>query len=222
MTHHVHTSASVSDSLSTSPALSGRLSDIHLADVLQLMCNQGRRGVIAIEGETSGRIHFDGARVVAARLQNRRGTHAVYAALALAEGTFSVTLDVVLPAPDVDAPTHALVMEGMRRLDECNRILEDLDATSMTFVAARGWNVPGVSRLFKRPITLHDAMTRSPVGTLETLEQVQAAVEAGALEALPRELGLVFAAHAPPSSRRERGSRSPSGAYRFVMPQIRR
>ena len=171
-----------------SAALFGNLRDIPLSDVIQTVMLQRRTGVIRLTAVgRNGAIWFDGSDVVRAELGNRLGEHAIYAAMNLSEGRFQVEVDVALPDANVGLNCHALLMEGVRRLDECNRLLEELDHTATAFVrvplaAPAVGDAETVAQLFADPATVCTALDRTALGELETLQELTRLLRAGVVE----------------------------------------
>ncbi|MFQ6096935.1 MAG: DUF4388 domain-containing protein [Armatimonadota bacterium] len=99
-------------------ALTGSLTEVAVADVIQLISMGRKTGVLTLVGrEDRALIYFDDGRPVHAAYGSLTGEDAVYAVLALNSGDFS------FEAADVDCPrtisedAQGLVLEGMRRLD---------------------------------------------------------------------------------------------------------
>jgi len=103
------------------PMASGQLSAMNLMSLIQMF--EGDRGAACLmlaRGEERGAIVFDDGRISQAVQGNRKGKAAVYQLIAWREGTFQmVASDATgqIEGP-VDAPIQALLMEGVRRLDE--------------------------------------------------------------------------------------------------------
>lgn len=101
-------------------ALKGNLSDLHIADLIQLNCQSGARArLVAQRGdEDVVHVYFDGGDVVHADFGTVEGEEAVYELLTWETGMFEVEQDVAAPTRSITMPWSALIMEGMRRLDE--------------------------------------------------------------------------------------------------------
>ena len=99
----------------------GELADMVLADLFQTLEVGARSGVLTLRsgGGTEARIWFDGGRVVHAAMAHRSGAAVVYRALAFRSGTFELDLrPIEPPARTVDGSTRAVLVEGLRRLEE--------------------------------------------------------------------------------------------------------
>ncbi len=100
-------------------ALTGKLTDIEIADLIQLNCQSAAQArLVARRGAEELELYFDGGQVVHARLGDLQGAEVVYQLLAWQDGTFTVEQGIAPPARTIAIPWSALMMEGMRRLDE--------------------------------------------------------------------------------------------------------
>ncbi|MBN1878377.1 MAG: DUF4388 domain-containing protein [Anaerolineae bacterium] len=100
-------------------ALKGNLTDLNVADLIQLNCQSGVRAELIAQRETEHiALYFDAGQVVHAIAGEIQGAEAVYALLTWETGTFEMKQDVAPPAHTISLPWSALVMEGLRRLDE--------------------------------------------------------------------------------------------------------
>ncbi len=106
------------------PALTGRLGEVALADVLQLVCMSRRAARIdVLASGAEGALRCDEGRVVHAELRDgRRGEPAFFALLAARAGTFSVWHEPLLVSANVVRDTTWLLLEAMRRRDDAARL----------------------------------------------------------------------------------------------------
>jgi DNA-binding response OmpR family regulator/Flp pilus assembly protein TadD len=106
---------------------SGSLSEMSVVDLLQTIDVSRKSGVltlVAVDGQ-EGMISFDSGAVINATVEDLRGEDAIYRQLLWREGTFDLEFRrVSLSERTVHRTTQALLMEGMRRLDEWSRLLE--------------------------------------------------------------------------------------------------
>ena len=135
-----------------------------------------------------------------------QGEDAVYRLLTWSEGEFEVVFRTVRRREVITTSSQGLLMEGMRRLDEWSRLLEQLPPLTHRFeidtaeLAARLGDVPDdnnrILRLIDGKRTLLEVIDASDFGDLECLQAIVAAVLRG---------------HAARSrSRRAREARSPA------------
>ncbi len=100
-------------------ALKGNLTDISIADLIQLNCQAGTQArLTARHADQELVMYFDGGEIVHAQVGEVQGEEAVYELLMWQEGTFEVEQGLAPPARTINLPWSALVMEGMRRRDE--------------------------------------------------------------------------------------------------------
>jgi hypothetical protein len=114
-------------------SLSGGFDELALAELVEMTTigrKTGRVTVFDAHGEARGELDFCGGRLVGARCGEMSADLAFYALLAVSEGSFSFDSDVV-PLETCDLSTEALLIEGMRRLDETRRLRERLPATAI-------------------------------------------------------------------------------------------
>ncbi len=106
---------------------SGSLSEMSVVDLLQTIDVSRKSGVltlIAADGQ-EGMISFESGAVINATVDDLRGEDAIYRQLLWREGSFDLEFRrVSLSERTVHRTTQALLMEGMRRLDEWSRLLE--------------------------------------------------------------------------------------------------
>ncbi len=125
-------------------ALTGNLNDLDIADLIQLNCQSGTRArLTARRGDAELTLYFDAGEVVHAQVGDVQGEEAVYELLAWPDGTFEVEQGVGPPARTIHIPWSALIMEGMRRLDESRRerteqITDEKESTTMAAPQKRG------------------------------------------------------------------------------------
>jgi response regulator RpfG family c-di-GMP phosphodiesterase len=99
--------------------LSGSLKELGLPDLVTALSNGRKTGALRITSPTlSGEIQFLEGAVVNATAGNRRGSTAFYALLSLGEGEFAVDPSVKPTERLITESTEALLLEGMRRMDE--------------------------------------------------------------------------------------------------------
>ena len=100
-------------------ALTGELTDLSLAELIEFFCNQRKTGRLAVTyPQGSAYFYLQAGAVVHASLGTLRGIEAVYYALTLANASFN--FDSTCEAPDhtINQPWTSVVLEGLRRMDE--------------------------------------------------------------------------------------------------------
>ncbi len=163
--------------------LSGSLEDMGVVDLLQTFEVSRKSGVAKIvSGAREATVYFRDGKTVDAELGRLRGEEAVYRALIWTNGSFEVEFCPVERADVIPTSTQGLLMEGMRRLDEWGRLLEQLPSLSSIFevdhtqLVERLNEIPdelnGILRLFDGRRTLIEVVDESPFEDLSTLSTV--------------------------------------------------
>ncbi len=102
--------------------VAGSLLEMGLPDMVQVLWHGRKTGSLKIRsGGSSGEIHFVDGSIYNALFSNLRGEEAFYAMLALVDGDFTLDPNVRAPQQVIQASPEALLLEGMRRLDEAAR-----------------------------------------------------------------------------------------------------
>jgi DNA-binding response OmpR family regulator len=135
----------------------GSLSDMGLVDLLQTIDISRKSGVLHLSsGEQNGAIYFNEGQVLDAELGHLTGEAAVYRFLVWNEGRFEVDFrSAVDRERRVQTATQGLLMEGMRRLDEWGRLLEQLPPLSSIFEVS---DEELVERLAEIPDEINDIL----------------------------------------------------------------
>ena len=117
----------------TRGGFSGSLADLGVVDLVQTFEVGRKTGIIRLEGDRSGAIFFRDGRVIDAELGRLGGENAFYRMLNTFEGQFDVQFIPVERAERIEVSTQGLLLEGMRRLDEWGRMLEQLPSLETVF-----------------------------------------------------------------------------------------
>ena len=163
--------------------LSGSLEDMGVVDLLQTFEVSRKSGIARInDGRRETRVYFRDGKVVDAELGQLRGEEAVYRALIWTSGTFEVEFCPVAREDIIPTSTQGLLMEGMRRVDEWGRLLEQLPSLKTIFevdheqLVERLNEIPdelnGILRLFDGKRTLIHVVDESPFEDLSTLSTI--------------------------------------------------
>ncbi len=162
----------------------GRVADMPVVDVIQTIEISRKSGVIQFVGERNRQaaIYFRDGRVIDAEAGALQGEDAVYRLLTWSEGDFEVVFRTVRRREVIATSSQGLLMEGMRRLDEWSRLLEQLPPLSHRFevdageLATRLGDVPDdnnpILRLIDGKRTLLEVIDASDVGDLECLQAI--------------------------------------------------
>jgi response regulator RpfG family c-di-GMP phosphodiesterase len=99
--------------------VSGSLLEMGLPDMVQVLWHGRKTGSLKIRsGTTAGEIHFVQGAIYNALWATLRGEEAFYAMLKLNEGDFALDPNFTAPQQVIMDSPEALLLEGMRRMDE--------------------------------------------------------------------------------------------------------
>ena len=100
-------------------ALTGQLSDMSLAELIEFFCNQRKTGRLKVDYHHGQGVFFiKGGELVDARVGSLSGAEAVYFALTLPNAAFDFSADFEPPRRTIEQSWKQVVLEGLRRLDE--------------------------------------------------------------------------------------------------------
>ena len=100
-------------------ALTGELSDLSLAELIEFFCNQRKTGRLKVIYKPGpGYFYLQSGSVVHARVGELRGIEAVYYALTQRNAQFNFSPSVDPPELTINQPWTSVVLEGLRRMDE--------------------------------------------------------------------------------------------------------
>jgi DNA-binding response OmpR family regulator len=162
---------------------SGSTQDMAVVDLLQTFEVSRKSGVVHLRGNAhEAHIYFKDGKVIDAELGALRGEEAIYRALIWNEAAFEVEFKPVTGEDVIGGSTQAILMEGMRRVDEWGRLCEQLPPLSTVFeidheqLLERLNEIPdelnGILRLFDSVRTLSDVVDDSPFEDLSTLSTI--------------------------------------------------
>jgi response regulator RpfG family c-di-GMP phosphodiesterase len=118
-------SRAIADSRTKKPGargVSGSLQEMALPDVMQILGNGRKSGLLKVSsGTLQGVLMFQDGSIHDARFGDLGGAEAVYRILRLMEGDFALEPDTTPVEDVIGIPTHHLLLEAMRRLDEEQR-----------------------------------------------------------------------------------------------------
>jgi CheY-like chemotaxis protein/tetratricopeptide (TPR) repeat protein len=112
----------------------GSIAEIGLIDIIQTVDLSKKKGVVhlARDGET-GAIYFEDGNIIDAELAQMEGDEAVYRMMRWADGFFDIEFRPIRRDRKIELSSQQLLMEGLKRLDEWNRILEQLPPLETVF-----------------------------------------------------------------------------------------
>ena len=174
-------------------ALTGELGQVPLWDILQTLQLWSSPGCVEVDGsEELATIHFAGGSIVSARCGLRRDEAAVYRALRLQSGRFTVRRAPEVRRPRMSLPITAAILEGVRRHDECERLRGSLPDEGVLLcwlegripVDLRG-GVSDAAELFVVPRTIDEAVRASSEDELSLLQELASFVPRLSKRAVP-------------------------------------
>lgn len=100
----------------------GRLKDMGLVDIIQIFNAERKTVAIHLGSEMGyGRVYIRNGSLVHSSYREFTGPEAFYMLLAWKDGEFEVEPEAVAPEVSINEPPEALILEGLRRLDEAAR-----------------------------------------------------------------------------------------------------
>ncbi|MBI1911794.1 MAG: DUF4388 domain-containing protein [Deltaproteobacteria bacterium] len=100
----------------------GRLKDMGLVDIIQIFNAERKTVAIHLGSEMGyGRVYIKNGNIVHASYREFTGPEAFFSLLAWKDGEFEVEPDANPPDKSINQPAEALILEGLRRLDEASR-----------------------------------------------------------------------------------------------------
>lgn len=100
-------------------ALSGQLSDLSLAELIEFFCNQRKTGRLKVSyPRAPGFFYFQKGALVDAKIGALSGVEAVYYALTLENASFKFSASFEPNRRTIHQPWAQVALEGLRRMDE--------------------------------------------------------------------------------------------------------
>ncbi len=169
------------------PMASGQLAAMNLLSLVQMFEGERRTArLLLTRGEEHGEIVFEGGKITRAAQGTRKGKAAVYQLLTWQDGTFQMAPHDASSqvGEPLDVPTQALLMEGIRRLDEISGLHSSLvdppmhlDVAAAVREAIRGQSradAAAVVNLLDGTRELDQVLAESPVDEWATLKILEA------------------------------------------------
>ncbi len=100
-------------------ALSGQLSDLSLAELIEFFCNQRKSGRLKVSyPRAPGFFYFQKGALVDAKIGALSGVEAIYYALTLENASFKFSASFEPTRRTIHQPWAQVALEGLRRMDE--------------------------------------------------------------------------------------------------------
>ncbi|PIE35779.1 hypothetical protein CSA56_02825 [candidate division KSB3 bacterium] len=161
----------------TEAAFAGDLEKMSIGEVVQTIALTRKNGrLIVVNGNRRGEIYFKDSIVTYADVDRKKGEEAVYRLLSWKNGQFKFDSGATAETPNIRKTAESLLMEGMRRLDEYYRLLNDFPATDSALEAlslTEGDLNPEelqVLNYVNQYSTVIDVIDHSKLGDLKTLQ----------------------------------------------------
>lgn len=161
----------------------GSIREITVIDLLQTFEVSRKSGTIHLQnGKHSAHIYFRDGKAVDAEVGLLRGEEAIYRVLVWSDADFEVDFDTPQNEDIVVGSTQAVLMEGMRRVDEWGRVSEELPPLTTVLeldnelLVQRLSEIPdelnGILRLFDGKRTILEIVDESPFEDISTLSTI--------------------------------------------------
>jgi hypothetical protein len=164
-----------------------------MPDLLQLLSMNKRTGTLSINtSHGAGEVRVADGDVVDAVFRRLEGEKALYRLFAETEGGFTFATKAAPAHRRIQVGTHALLMDGMRQVDEVRRRAQSVARTddALLAIATLPDEAPEVGRriaeLLTAPRTLEELLDDLPYGDLEILDTLKDLLESGVVRVLDR------------------------------------
>jgi CheY-like chemotaxis protein len=159
-------------------SFAGNLSDMGVVDLVQTLEMGKKSGALRIDASSgqSAAVYFREGKILDCEVGKLNGEGAFYKLLNWQEGEFAIEFKPVEREERIALPTQGLLMEGMRRIDEWGRIVEQLPPLDLAFeidyqllvdrLAGMPDEVNGLLRLFDGRRTLQQVIEGAEIDEL--------------------------------------------------------
>lgn len=180
----------IPDRVSVSPEeggdFRGDLQQVSSVDLLQLLAMNRRSGTLSINTQAgNGEVRIKSGEIVDAVFRRLEREKALYRLLSQTEGSFSFVSGTPQFLERIQVPTNTLLMEGLRQLDEAERVRKALDLGTDALLAIAPPS-PEMNEASARvlesltvPRTLPELLDEVMLHDLAVLEALQALLEQG-------------------------------------------
>ncbi len=158
----------------------GDLAQVSVADLLQLLSMNRRSGTLAVTTPSgSGELRLADGEVIDAVYRRVDGEKAVFRLLGETEGTFAFTTGAQQTLRRIERPSHGLLMEGMRQIDEMRSLRDSLSLgdDALLAVVTESPGAPEVEQrvldVLSTPHTLNELLDEIPALDLDILSSLK-------------------------------------------------
>ncbi len=171
----------------------GDLQQVSVLDLLQLLAMNRRTGSLSLTTPSgAGEVRLKDGEVVDAVYRRLEGEKALFRLLAETEGSFAFTSGAVTAPAHISSPTNALLMDGLRQIDEVRRWREELGAEDDMLLAAEP-PVPGegeraerVLEALQTPRMLEELLDDLPLLDHDILTTLESLLKSGRARRIPK------------------------------------
>lgn len=175
----------------------GDLSQVGVTDLLQILSMNQRTGILTISTSSGvGEVRLVQGEIVDAIYRRIEGSKALYRLLGENDGSFAFVSGIVTTLRRVEQPTHVLLLEGLRQVDETRRcrlaIGDDQDALQ-AHAEAENELEPELDDVARRvlaaleiPRTIEELLDSLADDDLRIIKAVQELLERGLLRRIER------------------------------------
>lgn len=160
---------------------SGNFSDISVVDLIQAIETSGKSGVMHVKhSHDEGKLFFRDGKAIDATTRYRKGSDAVYRMMTWSDAGFEIEFTKIDRKDRIELSTQETLTEGMRRLEEWNRLQEHIPPLTSVFdvdasvLSERLGEMPdevnAVIKHFDARRSLMDVVNRCSIGDLEALK----------------------------------------------------
>lgn len=157
----------------------GDLQQVSVADLLQLLSMNRRSGTLSVTTPSgSGELRLMDGEVVDAVYRRVDGEKAVFRLLGETEGTFAFATGAQQTLRRIERPSHGLLMEGMRQIDEIRSLRDSLRLgdDALLAVVTESPGAPEVEQrvldVLSTPHTLNELLDEIPALDLDILSSL--------------------------------------------------
>ena len=177
-------------------AIEGNIETFPIVDVLTLLSNSGKTGILYIQGRKGienikGEIHIVKGKVFDAFCGNLTGEEAFYALFLIDEGTFSFKLKEIDTPQNITKSIDALMIDAIRTADETKDLYKKIPPRFSIIemnpnppennieLTPDEWHV---MYLFMNPISIEDAMKNTILPETKVIKILYALLSVGLLK----------------------------------------
>jgi CheY-like chemotaxis protein len=194
-------------------SFAGNLSDMGVVDLVQTLEMGKKSGALHVKSRSGMEAvcYFKEGRILDCELGKLTGENAFYRLLNWQEGEFAIEFKPIEREERIPVSTQGLLMEGMRRIDEWGRIVEQLPALDKVFeidyalFAERLAEIPddvnALLKLFDARRTLEQVIEEADYDDLAAAGVISKLFFEGIIKEVPGHLQSLRAPIAPPALR---------------------